>query len=508
LHLLPSTFPVSDRLYLINSADSDSKKRYNHILISDNLYQWLFFCRADQYRKEKKMDITQILNLAILLPGLITGIVLGWFGLVSIRERESRAAWISGGLAIGAVVFAILSIYLTFQTKFAILITITIFSLVTLILFLLPIGKLPPDNPHPTHRVDERMIMFARHRLQPESPEYEEYYSLHPEHKIADDRNRARPGILSTRGKFANAPAFAATDAGFQITEALHALVEGKPGGNRYPLSPQGATDYLTTQARIYGAKEVGITRLEPYHIYSHIGRGPGEYGSLIDLDHSFAIAFTVEMDFHSMQSAPHAVTVFESAHQYVQAGKIAVQLAASIRALGYEARAHMDANYRVICPPIGRDAGLGEIGRISLLMTPKFGPRVRLGVVTTNLPLVSDKTTPDPAMIDFCTICKKCAENCPSKAIPFGPRVEEDGILRWKLDAEKCFAYWNEAGTDCGICMAVCPYSHPDHPLHNFIRWGNARSGLFRRMALKLDNLFYGRKPTRKPNPAWLPEN
>ena len=319
---------------------------------------------------------------------------------------------------------------------------------------------------------------------------------------------RARLGILSLRSKFANAPAFAATDAGFQITEALHAMVEGKPGGHRYPLSPQEATDYLKAQARIFGAREVGITRLEPYHIYSHIGRGPGEYGSLVDLDHSFALAFTVEMDFHSMQSAPHAVTVFESAHQYVEAGKIAVQLAASIRALGYEARAHMDANYRVICPPIGRDAGLGEIGRISLLMTPKLGPRVRLGVVTTNLTLVSDETTPDPAMIDFCTICKKCAENCPSKAIPFGLRVDEDGILRWKLDAEKCFAYWNESGTDCGICMAVCPYSHPDHPLHNFIRWGNARSGAFRRMALKMDDLFYDRKPARKPNPSWLPGN
>lgn len=101
--------------------------------------------------------------------------------------------------------------------------------------------------------------------------------------------------------------------------------------------------------------------------------------------------------------------------------------------------------------------------------------------------------------------VCKKCADNCPSKAIPFGPRVEEDGILRWRLNAEACFAYWNEAGTDCGICMAVCPFSHPDHPLHNLIRWGSARSGAFRRLALQLDDLFYGRHPERKPNPDWL---
>ena len=105
----------------------------------------------------------------------------------------------------------------------------------------------------------------------------------------------------------------------------------------------------------------------------------------------------------------------------------------------------------------------------------------------------------------DSCTICKKCADNCPSKAIPFGSRLEEDGMLRWQLNAETCYAYWNEAGTDCGICMAVCPYAHPDNLAHNLIRWGNHRSGFFRRAALKLDDLFYGRKPKRQPNPGWL---
>ena len=453
------------------------------------------------------METIQILNWLMILPGGMLVSLFLWFSLVSFREREMRAAWIGVGFSIGIAIITILSIYFTLQIKYVIFFTYLIVGLITILLFFLPIGKLSADNHRPTHRFDERTIMFARHRLQSGKPQYEEYYSLHPEHKTVDDRNRARPGILSPRSKFANAPAFAATDAGFQITEALHAMVEGSPREYRYPLTPEEGTRYLKAQARAYGAKEVGITRLEPYHIYSHVGRGPGDYGSLIDLDHSFALAFTVEMDHRAMQSAPHAVTVFESAHQYVEAGKIAVQLAAAIRALGYNARAHMDGNYRVICPPVARDAGLGEIGRISLLMTPKLGPRVRLGVVTTNLVLTSDAIEPNPAMIDFCTICKKCAENCPSNAIPFGPRTEANGILRWKLDAEKCFSYWNESGTDCGICMAVCPYSHPDHPVHNFIRWGNARSGTFRRMALKLDDLFYGRKPARKPNPDWLPE-
>ncbi len=324
--------------------------------------------------------------------------------------------------------------------------------------------------------------MFARHRLQPRHARIRANTTpFTPRTKPIDDRNRSRPGIMSPHSKHAHPAAFAAADASFQITETLSRLAEGPAGSYRQPLTPQQATAYLKAQARHFGAHDLGVTRLQPWHIYSHIGRGPGEYGGLIDLDHSFALAFTVEMDFATMQSAPLGAAVMESAHQYVEAGKIAVQLAAAIRALGYEARAHIDGNYRVICPVVARDAGLGEIGRITLLITPKLGPRVRIGVVTTDLELVPDAPGADPSVIDFCTICKKCADNCPSSSIPFGPRLEADGILRWKLNPETCFAYWNEIGTDCGICMAVCPYAHPDNPAHNLIRWGNRRSGFFR---------------------------
>jgi len=446
-----------------------------------------------------------ILDTIFLIIGLLGALFLFWFAIVSIKEREKRAALVSAGLGITIAILFYLATYIVFSIQIVLFYTFAILLALAVILFLLPIGKLPEDQHQPTRRFDERNIMFARHRLQPGTPEYEEYYSLHPENQQIDDRNRSRPGLLSPHSKHAHPTAFAATNASFQITNALHQLIEGQPGGYRQPLSPQEATRYLKAQAHHFGAQDVGVTRLEPTHIYSHIGRGPGEYGGLIDLDHSFAIAFTVEMDFATMQSAPLGAAVMESAHQYVEAGKIAVQLAAAIRALGYEARAHIDGNYRVICPAVARDAGLGEVGRITLLMTPQLGPRVRIGVVTTNLKLELDTPDADPSLIDFCTICKKCADSCPSNSISFGPRVEEDGILRWKLNPETCFAYWNETGTDCGICMAVCPYAHPDNLAHNLIRWGNQRSGLFRRVALKLDDLFYGRTPKRQPNPDWL---
>jgi ferredoxin len=194
---------------------------------------------------------------------------------------------------------------------------------------------------------------------------------------------------------------------------------------------------------------------------------------------------------------------VAESARQYVESAKIGIALAALIRGLGYPARAHIDGNYRVIAPLVARDAGLGEIGRIGILMTPRLGPRVRLGVVTTDLPLVADSPVDDRSVIDFCRNCRKCADSCPSGSIPEGEPEPIDGGQRWKIDPDSCFRYWNAIGTDCGRCMTVCPYSHPDNAAHNLVRWTTRRSGAARRGALWLDSLFYGRTRRRRVRPS-----
>ena len=213
-------------------------------------------------------------------------------------------------------------------------------------------------------------------------------------------------------------------------------------------------------------------------------------------MEHVWAIAFTVEMDHAVMRTAPEAPVVAESARRYVDAAMIGVQLAAAIRGMGYPARAHIDGNYRVIAPLVARDAGLGEIGRMGLLMTPGLGPRVRIGVVTTDLPLAADAPGDDTSVLDFCTICRKCADNCPTNSIPFGDREPMDGGLRWALDADSCFRYWNLIGTDCGRCMTVCPFSHPSNPAHDLVRWMLRRSGAARLGGLWLDDAFYGRDP------------
>jgi ferredoxin len=346
--------------------------------------------------------------------------------------------------------------------------------------------------------------MFSRNLLKPGTERYQAYYASQPDKKDPDDRFRALPGLLRPGASHYEPVSFAAADASFETIAHLRQIVDGDTAERRVSTGAAGITRFLKTWSIKAGAVSVGVTRLEDYHAYSHVGRGP-EYGQPVVLNHDFAIVFAVEMDKEMLDPAPAGPVIMESSRQYLTAGIIALQAAGMIRQLGYCARAHIDGNYRIICPLAARDAGLGEIGRMGLLMTPALGPRVRLSAVTTGLPLIADARRRDGTMIDFCRRCKKCAEVCPARAIPFDDRREIDGARRWQIDSEACFTYWCRTGTDCARCVIACPYAHPDHPLHNLVRLGVRNSALFRETARRLDDLFYGRRPAPKAVPSWI---
>lgn len=356
----------------------------------------------------------------------------------------------------------------------------------------------------PRGRIDERDIMFSRALLAPGSDRFEEYYAANPDKKDRDDVWRAKPGLLRQGSSAYHRLAFTAADASFATIEHLRPFVDGEPARAKVELDAARATRFVKRWARKLGAVSVGVTELEDYHLYSHVGRGP-DWGKRVTLDHRHAVALTVEMDRSPLAHAPLAPTVMESAQQYVDSGVIAVQLAEFLRRLGWPARAHIDGNYRVVCPLVARDAGLGEIGRMGLLMTPELGPRVRIAVVTTDLPLVPDSRRRDSTVIDFCARCRKCADVCPGNAISLEGRADIDGVRRWRIDSEACFDVWSALGTDCARCMSVCPYSHPGNWMHDLVRRGVRSSSRFRRVAILGDDVLYGRRPPPRRVPDWL---
>ena len=442
----------------------------------------------------------------VLILGLLILSFFLYATVVSLRENERRAA--AGALVLGIVTSLpfLLVALVSFESKDAASLILLISAAAAAAVFIIPFGRRArTGDDKPKVRIDERDTMFSRNALREESVQFENYYLRNPEKREPDDRFRMRPGLLSKNAKHYEPIPFSAAHASFKTVEALAATLKAESLGEPpVEVGPVEISSFIKRWCRELGAVSVGVTELADYHFYSVIGRGE-RYGQAVDPEHKFAIALTVEMEKSMIDSAPHGPTVMESAQRYLSAGTIAVQVAEFIRKLGYPARAHIDANYLVVCPLVARDAGLGEIGRMGLLMTPELGPRVRIAVVTTDMPLATDKRTRDDTMLDFCRLCRKCAEICPGKAIPFEDRSEIDGVGRWRIDSEACFTYWCSVGTDCALCVRACPYSHPSGLLHDIVRRGVRNSSLFRRFALKMDDFFYGRRPRPKSPPKWL---
>lgn len=437
------------------------------------------------------MDALIVRLTTVFIVLLILAMLL--FAGYSWLEKEKRA--FKRSIFIAVLVLAVLALQaFGFFPVYAQLIFL-LFAVIYMLFLIIPFGNGELVFEKQASRVDERDIMFSRMELKAGTQKYNDYYSRHPDKKGLDDDFRKEPGLLSEKAAFYHPRFFGAAEAFFQAIQPLQSLVEGKIGQKSDTRNSFQLLEELKSRAKKLGALDVGFTRLQPQHLYTHIGRG-AEYGEKVTLNHSHAIAFTVEMDHGAMRYNPKAPVIAESARQYFNAAKIATELARFLRDSGYEARAHIDANYRVICPLVARDAGLGELGRMGLLMTPRLGPRVRIGVVTTNLELPVKSIKPDTSMIHFCNICKKCAENCPSGSVSPEPMISGKKITQLKINHEACFNYWCRVGTDCGRCMAVCPYSHPDNRIHNLIRSLIRQNPANRRLFLALDHWFYGEKP------------
>jgi len=357
-------------------------------------------------------------------------------------------------------------------------------------------------------RVDERDAVFHRfYRLEPGSEDFESYYSSHPEKRSFDDRVRAMPALAEPGSRThhpLNSPFQAAC---FEVCEELVSDLESKRppvSGETVQASAEEFTRRIKGFARYLGAAEVGCTTLNQAYVYSHVGRSQGSWGEAIELAHTHAVALAVPMSHEMLRHAPDSPATTETAFEYLEAAKIALVLARYIQRLGYQARAHVDTNYRVMCVPVAADAGLGELGRLGLLVTPRLGPRVRLAVVTTDLPLGQDP----PAVFgvqDFCSFCRKCVDACPSGSVDAGEKREIGGVLKWQTVQDDCYRQWRVGGSDCALCVKVCPYSHPEGPAHSLVRWLTRRNHLSRRLALWADDLAYGRCPAASyPYPDW----
>lgn len=319
-------------------------------------------------------------------------------------------------------------------------------------------------------KIDERDTMLSRIRYMKNDEMYQDYYSRYPEKQAIDDAIRAMPGI-NAPGTPTFDPIFSPfADSGFELLN--HVKKISKQGAKCQPVEvePQVMSMRIKNLVRYLGASDVKITQMKSHHYYSHRGRTVENYGQEVGEPHKFGIVFIKEMDRDMINRAPQLEEMMEVVKAYSDLGFLGAWLSIFIANLGYEAKNNMDMDYLVCAPIVAQDAGLGRIGRAGLLITPDYGMRVRIGVVTTDLPLLPDEVL-DTDMISFCEKCNKCARNCPSNAIDKGEAQDQpQGYYGFTVNQEKCMKMWKTIGTDCGVCLSSCPFSQGVNPEY----WSN----------------------------------
>ncbi len=425
------------------------------------------------------------------------------FSLYNLVEREKRAFWRSATFLVGLTFVNFIFRLVKAPLQNWMFGAVFILFIFVLILLLVPsLKKRSIEIVGKQEKIDERDVIFARFDLAEGTGDFKDYYERRPEYKKTDDEIRKIPDILASSHFDKNPELFSLATVEFDFLEHQLTQVQGEVFERMTQSSAAENTRRIKNIIQYLGGDICGVCHLDQAYVYSHVGRGPEPYGQKITVNHKYAISFALEMDIGMIASAPRAPVIVETGRKYVEAAKISIMVASFIRRLGFPARAHIaGSNYQLVLPPLAWKGGLGELGRLGILITGKYGPRVRLGLVTTDLPLVPDVSR-SLGIQEFCRKCQKCARNCPAQAIPFGNKSEENGVLKWVLDREECYTFWRKAGTDCAVCISVCPFSKPDNSFHNLIRGVAERSSFAQSLSIWADDFFYGRSPRPKKSP------
>lgn len=231
-----------------------------------------------------------------------------------------------------------------------------------------------------------------------------------------------------------------------------------------------------------------------------------------------WVIVYAVQMSDIAMKRAPTKIAQMTTKESYQRGLVVQNNAQEFLRGLGYQGLGEAVLNGLGIAPAFAVLAGLGELSRLNRVITPEYGPMVRIFKLITDLPLVADKPI-DAGIARFCRSCKKCAEACPPSALSFATEPgwepvgawNNGGHQAWFEDSLRCKRYWyEELGTNCGICFSVCPFSKRNKSfMHDLIRMQISQVPFLDEMTRNMDDAFgYG---IQKDPEAWwtldLPE-
>jgi len=225
-------------------------------------------------------------------------------------------------------------------------------------------------------------------------------------------------------------------------------------------------TEKIKEHARNLGADLVGVADLA---LLEGLDTEPADLLS----PYRYAISLAVKLPnavFEQLTDRPTPLYAQVYLNANARLDQIALGLCTHIEGLGHKAlpipasqpldmtefRSHLSAK------AVANAAGLGWQGKSLLIVTPEYGPRVRLVTVLTDLPLIADKP-----LKNRCGSCTCCTEACVAGAIRNVSTDFHYASREEALDFQKCadklvneFSPMENIGKPiCGICIQVCPW-------------------------------------------------
>ena len=212
------------------------------------------------------------------------------------------------------------------------------------------------------------------------------------------------------------------------------------------PSPGEDLTDDIREFARAIGFGEVGFTKYDRHYTFASKKRWA---------KYEHAICLAVEQDYRKTQTGPGVEADLARFETYEVEQTLSLKLADYIRERGYHAQLHDGSDNSGPYIPLFVSAGLGQLGANGQLLSPHFGSRARLMLITTDAPVTYDRPQ-DYGMHKFCQECQVCVNRCPGRAIT-RDKVWWRGVEKNKLIYERCrpvFVTYH----GCAVCLIVCP--------------------------------------------------
>lgn len=243
----------------------------------------------------------------------------------------------------------------------------------------------------------------------------------------------------------------------FSIIKNIHISVDTIPQNHPHPKTeaPAEYLEKLREHAHSLGVSILEFVKLPPDIIFQ-------EFSVLFDN----AIILAMEMSKEDIDKAPSQSTINMVFGTYDDLGIAANGITEHLREQGYAAQADHPLGGLVLFPPLAQRAGIGWVGKHGILITPEFGPRVRLAAVYTNIENLPFAETNHHGWIEnYCETCGNCAQQCPPKAIRDESETHETGRIT-RIHQQPCFEYFAQY-YGCSICVKVCPFSQSPDAYH-----------------------------------------